>query len=107
MHFPNEPAEYRAARDRLLEAEIELRRQGEAAAAMRRALPLGGTVPQDYVFEGAGGDIRVSELFGDHDTLVVYSFMFARHLAQVVALAAVAKAPLPRILEYAEYEPSA
>ena len=39
MHFPNESAEYRAARDRLLEKEIELRRQMEAVAEERRKPP--------------------------------------------------------------------
>lgn len=126
MRFPGESPEYRAARDRLLDAEIELRRQTEAVAAMRRELPPGGPVPQDYVFDGEGGDVRFSELFGDHDTLVVYSFMFprtldddnpcpscssildsldgaARHLAQSISLAVVAKASLPRVLDYAEH----
>jgi predicted dithiol-disulfide oxidoreductase (DUF899 family) len=126
MRFPGETAEYRAARDRLLDAEIALRRQTEAVAAMRRELPPGGVVPQDYVFEEDGGEVRFSELFGDHDTLVIYSFMFpralddenpcpscssildsldaaARHLAQSISLAVVAKAPLPRILDYAEH----
>jgi predicted dithiol-disulfide oxidoreductase (DUF899 family) len=126
MNFPGESTQYREARDRLLQAEAELRRQTEAVAAMRRELPAGGVVPQDYVFDGAGGEVRFSELFGDHDTLVVYSFMFpraldddspcpacssilesldgaARHLGQVVALAVVAKAPLPRIREYADH----
>ena len=41
-HFPNESEAYRKARDELLEAEIALRRQTEAVAAARRALPLGG-----------------------------------------------------------------
>src|SRR5437868_325869 len=50
IRFPGESAEYRAARDRLLEREIELRRAMEAAAAARRALPPGGAVPEDYVF---------------------------------------------------------
>ena len=45
--FPGESADYRAARDRLLEQEIELRRATEAVAAARRALPPGGVVPQD------------------------------------------------------------
>ena len=47
---PGESPEYRAARDRLLEQEIELRRSMEAVAAARRALPPGGPVPTDYVF---------------------------------------------------------
>ena len=51
--FPGESPEYRAARDRLLEQEIELRRAMEAVAAARRELPPGGVVPEDYVFQGA------------------------------------------------------
>jgi predicted dithiol-disulfide oxidoreductase (DUF899 family) len=54
--FPGERAEYRAARDRLLEQEIELRRAMEAVATARRDLPRGGVVPEDYVFEGLGAD---------------------------------------------------
>lgn len=82
--FPGESPEYREARDRLLEREIELRRAMEAVAAARRALPPGGPVPEDYVFEAAGADgsptdIRLSELFAPgKDSLVIYSFMFPR-----------------------------
>src|SRR5919198_1300047 len=82
--FPGESAEYRAARDRLLEREIELRRATEALAEARRALPPGGAVPEDYVFQGAGADgaptdVRLSELFAPgKDSLVIYSFMFPR-----------------------------
>jgi predicted dithiol-disulfide oxidoreductase (DUF899 family) len=80
MRFPGETHEYREARDRLLEAEIELRRSIERVAAARRELPLGGPVPEDYVFEGPGGEVRFSELFEPgKDTLVIYSFMFPRH----------------------------
>jgi len=53
--FPGESAEYRAARDELLAAEIDLRRRTEAVAALRRELPPGGVVAQDYVFAGDGG----------------------------------------------------
>src|SRR5947209_2685338 len=56
VSFPGESREYRAARNRLLEQEIELRRVTEAVAAERRALPLGGVVPQDYIFQGAGAE---------------------------------------------------
>src|SRR2546421_6991581 len=82
--FPGESAEYRMARDRLLEQEIELRRSMEAVAAARRELPPGGVVPEDYVFQGAGGDgastdVRLSELFASgKDSLAIYSFMFPR-----------------------------
>jgi predicted dithiol-disulfide oxidoreductase (DUF899 family) len=82
--FPGESVEYRAARDRLLEREAELRRAMEAVAAARRELPPGGAVAEDYVFEGRGeGDatapVRLSELF-DHgsDTLLLYNAMFPR-----------------------------
>jgi predicted dithiol-disulfide oxidoreductase (DUF899 family) len=84
VRFPGESAVYRAARDRLLEQEIELRRATEAVAAARRALPLGGPVPEDYVFQGAGAngtptDVRMTELFAPgKDSLVIYSFMFPR-----------------------------
>lgn len=52
--FPGESADYRAARERLLEQEIELRRAMEAVAVARRALPPGGAIREDYVFQGAG-----------------------------------------------------
>jgi predicted dithiol-disulfide oxidoreductase (DUF899 family) len=82
--FPGESREYRAARDRLLEQEIELRRVMEAVAAARRQLPPGGIVPEDYIFQaqGPGGDpaeVRLSELFAPgRDSLVIYSMMFPR-----------------------------
>ncbi len=77
--FPGESAEYRAARNRLLEREIELRSQMEAVAAERRKLPPGGIVPQDYVFETQTGELRLSELFAPgKDSLVIYSMMFPR-----------------------------
>jgi predicted dithiol-disulfide oxidoreductase (DUF899 family) len=82
--LPGESSEYRAARERLLEQEIELRRAMEAVAAARRELPPGGLVERDYVFRGAGADgvprdVRLSELFeAGKDSLVIYSFMFPR-----------------------------
>jgi predicted dithiol-disulfide oxidoreductase (DUF899 family) len=80
--FPGESDEYRIARDQLLDAEIDLRRATERVAAQRRALPLGGAVPEDYVFEeaGDGSAVRFSQLFAPgKDTLVIYSFMFPRY----------------------------
>ena len=64
-HFPNESAEYRAARNALLIEEIKLRRQLEHVAAHRRALPPGGEIPQDYEFISETGPIRLSNLFGN------------------------------------------
>jgi hypothetical protein len=81
LHYPNESAEYRAARNALLDDEIALRKQIEAVAAKRRSLPLGGKVPEDYVFERIGKtsmpeNVKLSELFGPHATLILYSFMY-------------------------------
>lgn len=78
--FPGETEAYRSARDKLLEAEIALRKQTEEVAVLRRELPLGGPVPEDYAFEGisGGGNVKLSELFeAGKDTLVTYSLMFA------------------------------
>jgi len=90
--FPGESAAYRAARDELLAAEIALRRNVEEVAAMRRALPEGGEVPHDYVFdEGAANpddadqarQVRLSELFTRPEaSLVVYSFMYGPNMAK-------------------------
>lgn len=85
VSFPGESALYRQARNRLLQAEIRLRKNLEDVAVMRRALPLGGEVPEDYVFEEGAPDLedsqtmrktRISELFqSGKGTLAVYSFM--------------------------------
>jgi predicted dithiol-disulfide oxidoreductase (DUF899 family) len=121
MNWPNQPEEYRGARDELLEAEIELRRQEEAVAAQRRALPLGGEVTGDYVFDSRSGPVTFAGLFATgKDTLYLYNFMFIpgeqglplevacpsctsiidgmdgafRHLLDRVDVAIVAKAPI-------------
>ena len=44
ISFPGESAKYRAARDPLLEQEVELRPATEALAVARRALPPGGAI---------------------------------------------------------------
>jgi len=129
--FPGETPEYRAARDVLLEREVELRRAMEDVAAARRALPAGGAVPEDYEFVGAAGPVRLSELFAPgRDSLVVYHFMFPRdpgddrpgprdgacpscaalldqldgaaeHATQRLNLVAIAQAPAERVLGFA------
>ena len=82
--FPGESAAYRAARDRLLEEEVDLRRAMEKVATSRRELPMGGVVPENYVFQapdvdGNPTDLRLSELFASgRDSLLIYSFMFPR-----------------------------
>jgi predicted dithiol-disulfide oxidoreductase (DUF899 family) len=122
-HFPDENPEYRQARNALLAEEIELRRHIERVAALRRALPAGGRIPEDYTFEGHNGAVRLSELFGDKDTLVLYSMMFgpereracpmctamltswegtARNLRERVALAVTARSPIKRLVAFKE-----
>jgi predicted dithiol-disulfide oxidoreductase (DUF899 family) len=91
VRFPGESESYRAARNELLQAEVALRKQIEAVAELRRKLPLGGAVAQDYVFEEGAADlddssaaktIRMSELFQPgKDTLLVYSFMYGPEMA--------------------------
>ncbi|HKW99599.1 MAG TPA: DUF899 family protein [Bryobacteraceae bacterium] len=130
VRFPGETSRYRTARNRLLTAERKLRKQVEQVARMRRKLPLGGEVPEDYVFEG-GSDpadmtvrtVKLAELFREHlDTLALYSYMYgpamtqpcpmctsfldsldgsAPHIMQRANLAVVAKSPLGRIRELA------
>jgi predicted dithiol-disulfide oxidoreductase (DUF899 family) len=85
--FPGETESYREMRDRLLESEISLRKRMEETAALRRQLPPGGKIKEDYIFEEGAADLsdprtvrqtRFSELFdAAKDTLVIYSFMFA------------------------------
>jgi len=74
--FPHESDEYRQARDALLAEEIELRRHIARVAEQRRSLPPGGEITEDYRFESENGEVGLDDLFGDHDTLVVYSFMY-------------------------------
>ena len=122
VEFPNESVKYRAKRNELLRAEMDLRTHVERVAALRRKLPLGGEVREDYLFEGADGPVKLSELFGKHDTLVLYNFMYgprmkeacpmctamldsldgaAEHLGQRVGVAVVAKSPIERIQNFA------
>ena len=83
LPLPNESESYRAARDELLAAELELKRQTEVVARRRRELPPGGPVPEDYVFTewdpvaGHPRQVPLSQLFAPGtDTLAIYSFMF-------------------------------
>ncbi len=77
VRIRNESADYRAARTALLAEEIALRRHIERVAALRRALPPGGAVDGDYRFMTEDGvTTDLAGLFGDKQTLVVYSYMF-------------------------------
>ncbi len=83
ISFPNESEAYRQARNELLQAEIALRAKVEEVAALRRRLPLGGTLKEDYVFADLDGRaVRLSELFsGDKRTLLLYSYMYGPEMA--------------------------
>jgi len=126
--FPNESDEYRKARNDLLKAEDALREQTEAVAALRRKLPLGGLVKEDYVFDEMGSDgnvtqVTLSELFApEKDSLLLYGYMYGpkqeqpcvmctsivdglngntHHITQRMNLAVVARSPIERFVEYA------
>jgi predicted dithiol-disulfide oxidoreductase (DUF899 family) len=84
----NESPEYLAKREELRIAEIELMRQRERVAELRRHLPQGAPI-QDYEFEEGPRDlnasdapvrtVRLSELFTKPDrSLVIYHFMFGK-----------------------------
>lgn len=120
--YPNDSPEYRAARTALLAEEIELRRHIERVAAQRRALPPGGEAA-DYQFKDENGaTVPLAALFGKHDTLVTYFWMFgpqrerpcpmctaflgaldipARDMTQKVALAVLGRSPVERQLAFA------
>ncbi len=128
LSFPGETPDYCAAREDLLLAEIALRAQTEKVAAMRRTLPPGGEVPEDYAFDrmddgGNTSQVRLSQLFADYkDNLLVYSFMYgpdmdkpcpmcssmldalngnARQISERINLAIVARSPIERIESFA------
>jgi len=87
-NLANEPADYLGRREELRLAEIELMRQRERVAELRRRLPDGATV-DDYVFQEGPADldagdtparpVRLSELFsGPRRSLVVYHLMYGK-----------------------------
>jgi predicted dithiol-disulfide oxidoreductase (DUF899 family) len=120
--YPNDSSEYRQARTALLAEEVELRRHIERVAEMRRKLPLGGE-PPDYRFKDEDGKtLALADLFGRHDTLVTYFWMFgpqrerpcpmctafvgsldipARDITQRVAFAILGRSPVERQLAFA------
>jgi predicted dithiol-disulfide oxidoreductase (DUF899 family) len=121
IRFPNESPEYRRARDALLAEEIDLRRHIERVAEQRRALPPGGAVTKDYRFNSEHGPVGFADLFGDKQSLVIYSYMFgpqrqrpcpmctsllsawdgeARDIEQNVALAVIAGSPIERLVAF-------
>jgi predicted dithiol-disulfide oxidoreductase (DUF899 family) len=121
LSFPNESREYRQARNALLAEEIELRRHIERVAELRRALPPGGKVTKAYQFEGENGPVNFADLFGDKQTLAVYSYMFgpkrsrpcpmctsllsawdgeAKDIQQRISFVVVARSPIERLFAF-------
>lgn len=126
QRLPDESPDYRKLRAELLAAEIALRDQRERVAELRRALP--ATPVQDYLLREAplaGGperEVRLSELFGRHATLLLMHFMLGGaqtrpcplctmwadgydgavpHIAQRAAFAVVAQCEAGRFREHA------
>ncbi|GGD98600.1 hypothetical protein GCM10011529_00810 [Polymorphobacter glacialis] len=122
MRFEGESGEYRAARTALLAEEIELRRSIERVAAQRRMLLPGPVVRDRYRFRTAAGELDLAGLFGIHDTLIMYSWMFgpqreapcpmctnliagiastAKDTEQRAAVVVVARSPLEKVAAFA------
>lgn len=129
--IPSETEDYQAHREQLRVAEIDLMRQRENVAALRRALPAGPVV-EDYAFQegpsdldsgDAASSVSLSELFTTPGrALVVYHLMYGKkqtspcpmctmwidgfngvapHLARNVDFAVVAAAELPDLRRFA------
>jgi predicted dithiol-disulfide oxidoreductase (DUF899 family) len=125
-------AEYAAARQELLHAELALREHVAKVARLRRALPRGAVMPEytfaegprDLETDGPVGRTTLRDLFGEHDTLVVYHLMFhpddeaacpmcslwvdglhgvAHHLTRRSALAVIGRAGLPKLRRWARH----
>lgn len=121
--FAGESAEYAASRQTLLAHEIEARRQLARLAAELRQLPPGPVIGGNYRFIDANGaEVGLADMFGGHDTLVLYHWMYgpdrerpcpmctnligplaanAADLRQRVGLAIVARSPVERQIAFA------
>jgi len=120
--YPGESAEYRRARTALLAEEIELRRHIERVAEQRRALPPGGEARDVQLRDENDQVLGLADLFGAHDTLVTYFWMFGpqrprpcpmctnfldafdlpvRNISQRVAFAVLGRSPVARQLAFA------
>jgi predicted dithiol-disulfide oxidoreductase (DUF899 family) len=113
-----------AAVKQLLIEEIALKDHVEAVAAQRRALPMPAPLETDYTLTGLDDKlVRLSELFGDKDDLLVYHLMYkpdddeacpmcsmwvdgynaiAHHVQERAAFAVVAKAPIGKLRDWAK-----
>ena len=120
--YPNDSAQYRHARTALLVEEVELRRHIERVAEQRRRLPMGGEARKYAFLDAQGQSINLSHMFGRHDTLITYFWMYgpererpcpmctsllgsldipAVDLEQRVGLAVIGRSPVARQLAFA------
>ena len=119
-----ESAAYGKARQELLAEEIELQRRIDSVAEKRRSLPDGPLIETNYRFKDMNGEeVGLADLFGEHDTLVTYFWMYgpererpcpmctnllgpldanARDLMQRVALAVLGRSSVERQLAFAQ-----
>ena len=75
--FAGESDAYAKAREELLAEEIEVRRHLTRLADQRRALPPGPEITKNYRFKDEnGGELGLLDLFGDHQTLITYFWMY-------------------------------
>ncbi len=126
--FPGESDAYRSKRNKLLAAEKDLRQKLEDITKLRRQLPLGGKVKEDYFFDeirnGIVKQTKLSELLQPgKNSLIVYSFMYgpqaeapcpmctsfldsadssSPHITQRTNFVVVAKSPINRIRDWTD-----
>jgi len=122
-HYPGESESYSRARAALLAEEIEFRRHMTRLAEQRQSLPAGPVVEKNYRFRDENGsEVGLSDLFGAHDTLITYFWMYGpererpcpmctsflgsldipvRDISQRVAVAVIGRSPVERQLAFA------
>jgi predicted dithiol-disulfide oxidoreductase (DUF899 family) len=122
--FPGESEEYLRAREALLAEEIEFRRHMTRLTEQRRALPPGPVIEKNYRFKDANGvELGILDLFGKHDALVTYFWMFGPQrerpcpmctnllgavngntadIKQRVAFKVLGRSPVPRQIAFAQ-----
>lgn len=122
--FPGGSSEYRKAREALLAEEIEFRRNMTRLTEQRRSLPPGPIIEKEYRFKDANGtELGLADLFGDHDAMVTYFWMFgpqrerpcpmctnwlgavngnAADIKQRVACKVFGRSPVPRQIAFAQ-----
>ena len=122
--FAGESAAYGKVRQELLAEEIELQRRIDIVSRKRRSLPDGPLIETNYRFKDMNGEeVGLADLFGEHDTLVTYFWMYgpererpcpmctnllgpldanAKDLMQRVGLAVLGRSSVERQLAFAQ-----